>query len=62
MIGVDIDRSAIDLAKILIREHGVRDRISFIVADACRLSFQNKVFDGVISIATFEHTQKLRRR
>jgi cyclopropane fatty-acyl-phospholipid synthase-like methyltransferase len=38
------------LAKALVHEHGVQDKVCFILADVRRLPFRNKAFDEVVSI------------
>jgi len=50
---------AIKLAKALAHEHGVKEKVCFILADACRLPFRDKVFDEVVSIGVFEHIPKV---
>ncbi|MHA1832381.1 MAG: class I SAM-dependent methyltransferase [Candidatus Baldrarchaeia archaeon] len=50
---------AIKLAKALVHEHGVKEKVCSILADACRLPFRDKVFDEVVSIGVFEHVPKV---
>lgn len=59
VVGIEIDRDAIGLAKTLTCKHSVQDRISFIIADARRLPFRKEIFDGVVSFGTFEHIPRV---
>jgi len=61
VVGVDINRNAINLARTLACEHDVQDKISFIIADARKLPFPDRGFlDGFVSLLAFEHISMLK--
>lgn len=57
VIGVDMDREQLKLAKILKEEN--KAKVEFVSADATRLPFRDREFDIIICFDVFEHIKDL---
>jgi len=59
VVGIEIDKDAIKLAKALVREHNVEAKVSLVISDARRLPFRNEIFGCIVSFGVFEHIPKV---
>jgi ubiquinone/menaquinone biosynthesis C-methylase UbiE len=59
--GIDLSASRIDGAKRLTRIAGLDDRVSFEIANALKMPFEDRTFDVVISQEAFCHIPEKRR-
>lgn len=60
VVGVDISKRSLRIAKTNIKKENVSDKISLIVASADSLPFREASFDAVTSIFTIHHLPPLR--